>query len=177
MIYSLAGGSKSGKSMLAQRIVCAMPGPHYYVATMRPTDAEDRARIARHLADRDGWGFQTVEQPERIADLPARCDPAGSLLLDSVTALLANEMVRADGSVDPGAPARVEAELLAVMRAFPNMVIVSDFIFSDGGTYDALTSAYLAGLGRIGCALAREADGVAELICGLPRWYKGGWTP
>ena len=94
-----------------------------------------------------------------------------------MTALLANEMFRADGSVDPGAPARVEAELLAVMRAFPNMVIVSDFIFSDGGDYGGLTSAYLAGLGRIGCALAREADGVAELICGLPRWYKGGWTP
>ena len=52
MIYYLAGGSKSGKSMLAQRIVRAMPGPHYYVATMRPKDAEDDARIEKHGASK-----------------------------------------------------------------------------------------------------------------------------
>lgn len=176
MIYYLAGGSKSGKSMLAQRIVRAMPGPHHYVATMRPRDAEDDARIEKHLAERDGWGFITVEQPERIGALLQRCGCCGAFLLDSVTALLANEMFRADGSVDLTAPERVERELLEVVRGVENIVVVSDFVFSDGAAYDALTEAFRAGLGRIGCALAAAADGAAMLCAGLPAWYKGGWT-
>ena len=61
MTYFLSGGSKSGKSMLAQKIAKALPAPHYYLATLRPTDAEDRAIVARHLRERDGWGFTTLE--------------------------------------------------------------------------------------------------------------------
>ena len=175
MIYYLAGGSKSGKSMLAQRIVRAMPGPHYYVATMRPQDAEDDARIEKHLADRVGWGFLTAEQPENICALLDTCDRGGAFLLDSVTALLTNEMFRADGAVDLDAAARVEQELLNLAKRVSNIVIVSDLIFSDGVRYDTLTETFRAGLGRIGCALAEIADGVAEVSAGVPIWYKGGW--
>ena len=176
MIYYLAGGTKSGKSMLAQRIARAMPGPHYYVATMRPRDAEDDARIEKHLADRAGWGFITAEQPEHICGLLDTCDRDGAFLMDSVTALLTNEMFHADGTVDLDAPERVEQELLRLAEGVKNIVIVSDFIFADGVRYDELTEAFRTGLGRIGCALAGIADGVAELCAGVPVWYKGGWT-
>ena len=176
MIYYLAGGSKSGKSMLAQRIVRAMPGPHYYVATMRPKDAEDDARIEKHIEERAGWGFETVEQPERIRELLDKCDRDGAFLFDSVTAVVANEMFRADGSVDLTAPQRVERELLEVMRGVKNIVVVSDFIFSDGAQYGELSEAFRAGLGHIGCTVAAAADGVAMLCAGVPEWYKGGWT-
>jgi len=175
MIFYLAGGTKSGKSMLAQRIARAMPGPHYYIATMRPKDAEDDARIAKHLQDRDGWGFRTAEQPDRICGVLDHCDAGGTFLLDSVTALLSNEMFPADGSVDLAAPQRVERELLQLADRTANLVVVSDFIFSDGVSYDALTEAFRAGLGRIGCAMAAAADHAAELTSGLPIWYKGGW--
>ena len=60
MTYFLSGGSKSGKSMLAQRIARSLPAPHYYLATLRPTDEEDRAFVRRHLKERDGWGFETI---------------------------------------------------------------------------------------------------------------------
>ena len=55
----LIGGGKSGKSTLAQRLAAALSGdaPRYYWATMTPRDDEDRARVLRHIADRDGWGF------------------------------------------------------------------------------------------------------------------------
>ena len=175
MIYYLAGGTKSGKSMLAQRIARAMPGPHYYVATMRPADAEDDARIAKHLADRAGWGFLTAEQPEHICGLLDTCDRDGAFLMDSVTALLSNEMFATDGTIDLTAPARVEQELLQLAAGVKNIVIVSDFIFTDGVCYDELTEAFRAGLGHIGCAVAEIADGVAELCAGVPVWYKGGW--
>ena len=76
--------------MLAQRIARAMqPGrTHYYLATMIPHDAEDDARIARHRAERAGWGFETVECGTHILAALEKTDPAGVFLLDSVTALV-----------------------------------------------------------------------------------------
>ena len=52
----LVGGSKSGKSGLAQRLCVrlAAGAPMIYWATMEPVDGEDRARIARHLDERAG---------------------------------------------------------------------------------------------------------------------------
>ena len=57
------GGCKSGKSSAAQRIAKLLGenAPLYYWATMEPHDDEDLARIRRHIADRDGWGFTTVD--------------------------------------------------------------------------------------------------------------------
>ena len=54
MRYFLSGGSKSGKSMLGQRLArdMAAGGPLYYIATMIPRDEEDQARIRRHLQER-----------------------------------------------------------------------------------------------------------------------------
>ena len=96
MNYFLSGGAKNGKSSLAQEIVCAQSGPRYYLATMIPHDDEDRLRIQRHLDNRAGMGFQTVECGTDILSSLSRMEPDGAVLLDSVTALLSNEMFRAD---------------------------------------------------------------------------------
>ena len=81
----LVGGSKSGKSGLAQRLCVrlAAGAPMIYWATMEPVDGEDRARIARHLDERAGWGFSTVECGRALerAALPERA----CVLFDSVT--------------------------------------------------------------------------------------------
>ena len=132
MNYFLSGGAKNGKSSLAQEIVCAQSGPRYYLATMIPHDDEDRLRIQRHLDNRAGMGFQTVECGADIL----------SSLLDSVTALLSNEMFRADGTMDASAPARLEAELLEFSRRMRCCVFVSDYIYADGGQYDEWTECY-----------------------------------
>lgn len=102
MNYFLSGGAKNGKSSLAQRIVCAQPGPRYYLATMIPHDDEDLLRIRRHIDDRAGLGFATVECGTDILSALRRMDPGGAVLLDSVTALLSNEMFRADRDAGRG---------------------------------------------------------------------------
>ena len=92
MTIFLSGGSKNGKSTLGERAARALAGegPLWYVATMIPHDEEDRAQIRRHRQDREGCGFQTVEQGWDLSScLAGRC---GTFLVDSVTALLANEM-------------------------------------------------------------------------------------
>ena len=79
MTYLLIGGSKSGKSHLAQQLCRSLGGPLVYWATMEPVDGEDRARIENHLRDREGWGFETLEAAR---DLPAeRTSDASDLVL------------------------------------------------------------------------------------------------
>ena len=50
MTVFIAGGVRSGKSGIAQKIALQLSsGKHYYVATMIPVDADDRERIRLHL--------------------------------------------------------------------------------------------------------------------------------
>lgn len=175
MTVFLSGGCKNGKSTLAeQTAVClSQPGRLYYLATMIPHDAEDRARIARHVASRSGLGFQTIECGLGMeAELQA-ADAGGTYLLDSVTALLSNEMFRPDGSVDLAAPERVARELTTLARRMKNMVFVSDYIYSDALDYGDLTEAYRRGLAHIDRCLAAVCDVAAEVSFGGRIVYKG----
>ena len=73
MTIFLSGGCKNGKSTLAQHAAkkLAGDGPLYYIATMIPHDEEDEARIRRHVAERDGMGFITLEQgTDILGDCP-----------------------------------------------------------------------------------------------------------
>ena len=94
MTFFISGGAKSGKSSLAQDLAVALAngGKHYYVATMISTGAEDDERIRRHIADRDGMGFETVECFTDIMACLKTADKEGAFLVDSVTALMQNAM-------------------------------------------------------------------------------------
>lgn len=166
----ISGGCKNGKSFFAQRLAKAAADngsgcfvPLYYIATMRPVDAEDSERIARHRDERDGWGFITVEQPCRIEEILRKCDTSGSFLLDSLTALLADEMFPTDGEVDGGASSRVAAGLMQVLSEIDSIVIVSDYIYSDAAIFDSLTEAYRKSLAEIDRVAARLCDVVLEI--------------
>lgn len=128
----LIGGSKSGKSLLAQQLCLRLSGGgrRVYWATMEPVDGEDRARIARHLRERDGWGFETVECGRAILRAADRAIGA-TVLFDSATALLACEMFSAAG-FDPEAGTRAAEELLVLSRRADHFVCVCDDLFRDG---------------------------------------------
>ena len=163
----ISGGCKNGKSYFAQHLAKQQAGEHaplYYVATMLPADEEDQARVRRHQAERDGWGFTTLERSNRIGTLEA--DFSGSFLLDSVTALLSNEMFGRDGTVDEEAYLRVAAELEQLAEKSGNIIFVSDYIYSDAMKYEELTELYRKGLAWIDRTLAQKCDAVIEVAYG-----------
>ncbi|HIR65042.1 MAG TPA: bifunctional adenosylcobinamide kinase/adenosylcobinamide-phosphate guanylyltransferase [Candidatus Faecousia faecigallinarum] len=166
------GGSKSGKSGLAQALACTLAGngPLYYWATMEPADGEDRQRIARHLADRAGLGFQTVEAGRDLIQALPQVPAQGTVLLDSVTALLANEMF---SPFNPAAPEKALRALLVLGRHCRHVLCVADDIFRDAGRYTGWTEDYRAGLARICRGLAGEFDLVCEAQAGMLRVHKG----
>ena len=169
----ISGGCKNGKSYYAQRVAKACGTPLYYIATMIPRDGEDEARIRRHRAERAGWGFETLECGADILACLDRADASGSFLLDSVTALLSNEMFTPEG-IDAEAPERLTHELREFVRRAPNTVLVSDYIYSDAMLDDDWTNAYRAGLARIDRALAECCDNVLEVVDGQVIAHKGG---
>ena len=200
----ISGGAKNGKSYYAQTIARQMATggqpaqgqpaqgqpaenqhlPLYYVATMIPHDEEDHARIRRHIEERAGWGFETLEQGTDLTALlrgpagnphaptAAAADPAGVFLLDSVTALLSNEMFRPDGTIDHQAAERVAKDCAEFARATGNTVFVSDYIYSDAEKYDTITEEYRQGLALIDRTLAQVCDRVIEVSAGVIEEWK-----
>ena len=143
------------------------PGkPLYYLATMIPVDQEDLCRIEKHQQERSGWGFETIEVGKSVLDSTRSCDQAGTFLLDSVTALLANAMFDANGSADPEAPEKIAGDLTALVEKIENIVLVSDDIYSDACVYDTLTESYRKGLALIDRTLAGLCDMVLEISGG-----------
>ena len=161
----ISGGCKNGKSYYAQRLARAQQAaPLYYIATMKPVDAEDEKRIGRHRKEREGWGFTTVEQHTRIETIMDKCVPCGSFLLDSLTALLACEMFPAGGSVDESASGRIKCGLSRLLDEIDDIVIVSDYIYSDAIVYDRLTDIFRKSLAEIDRATAGRCDVIIEVV-------------
>ena len=185
MTIFISGGCKNGKSSIAENCCTALAkgGPLYYIATMQAFDDEDRERIKRHRENRAGKGFITLEQPVRILDCLRSSDPEnGTYILDSVTALMINELYSATGAMgeetydmtsDPGASARVAKELTELCRRVKNIVFVSDYIYSGIDDYSEYTEEYLKALSAVDRALAKECDVVAEVCIGNVNLLKG----
>ena len=174
----VSGGCKNGKTSFAEdwAVAIAKGRPHYYIATMIPHDDEDRDRIRRHIASRAGKGFETVECGLDIGKGLEGCDPSGVFLLDSVTALLTNEMYRSSAEgfyTDHDAPGRVSRQLGEMCDRVGNAVFVSDYIFSADEDYSGFTEEYRAGLALCDRTLARRCDTVVDMCLAQPMVIKG----
>lgn len=174
----ISGGCKTGKSSYAERIAVALHErrggcPLYYVATMLPKDGEDAARIERHRKSRAGLGFQTVEMPQDIVKLKSICDLQGVYLLDSVTAFLSNEMFPLRGGVAADAGEKTGCELMDIISAVQDIVIVSDYIYSDAVLYAELTECFRKNLAYLDRLCASACDAVIEVCSLSPVIYKG----
>lgn len=170
----ISGGSKNGKSTYAEKLAVSISKekklPLYYVATMIPHDEEDEARILRHRRERAGLGFRTIESGRDVSE--AASGKRGVFLLDSVTALLSNEMFREDGSVDEHAHIKVADDLAKMIDEHEDIVFVSDFIYSDAISYGELTDKYKEGLAYVDRTLAFLCDRAVEFSFGFAVDYK-----
>ena len=172
MLSIIIGGSGSGKSAFAEALVCRLPGQLLYIATMTAHDQESLQRIAKHRKAREGLGFQTLERGFALAGAAESGNgfPSGTnALLEDLSNLLANEMFLPEG----GGITAVKAGIQALKDRCRNLTVVTNEIFSDGERYDEATDLYLRTLAVLNRELAREADLVVEIVCGLPNVLKG----
>ena len=181
----ISGGAKNGKSTFAEDAAISLAKKEccqsqsapklFYVATMIPHDDEDNLRIERHIKERDGKGFETIECGNNISSLIGRVDPDGTYLIDSTTALLSNVMFKTDDGknfeFDDSAAIRVAGDLIKFSDSVKNVIFVSDYIAADI-IYEELTEKYREGLAHLDKRLALACDKVYEICLGNAISYK-----
>lgn len=191
MIALVVGGAKSGKSMFAQNLSKSLNeslknpisgqldgeierevGKLYYVATMNPYDLEDLKRIENHLREREGYGFNTIEETLNMSKVSSLIKEEDTVLIDSITSLVTNYMFRGkefykDVSDD------ILSGILEIINNSKNVVIVSDYLFSDSIQYDCYTENFRKEIGVVNRKLAKIADTVVECSYGNIIYHKG----
>jgi adenosylcobinamide kinase/adenosylcobinamide-phosphate guanylyltransferase len=142
---------------------------------MISTGSEDDDRIRRHVAQRDGMGFETVECFQTIMDCLKTADKEGVFLVDSITALIQNSLFPVEKNYEMDLPAatRCADELVQFARTVRHAVFVSDYIYSDAERYSESTELYRKCLADIDRRLAAVCDTVIEVSAGQLVIYKG----
>ena len=174
MFCMVSGGSGSGKSEYAENMTVNLKNGSedktlIYIATMMASDEEAKEKIRRHRNMRKEKGFLTKECYTQLKKL--KVPGHGTILLDCMSNLAANEMF-----VEQGAGKQTTEEIIqgieALLEQCENLVVVTNEIFSDGLEYDDMTKEYIHHLGGINQYMAKKADMVVEVVCGIPIYHK-----
>jgi adenosylcobinamide kinase / adenosylcobinamide-phosphate guanylyltransferase len=166
MITLVLGGTRSGKSEVAESIAATAPGPVAYVATGAASDPAMAERIALHQTRRSTLGWATVEAG---ADLPAVLGRIeGAALVDSLGTWVA-------GCDDLVPDAAALVEVLAARRARGDgTVVVSEEVGLSVHPPTDLGRRFADALGELNQAVAEVADNVLLVVAGrvlpLRRW-------
>lgn len=161
MITLVLGGARSGKSLFAERLAIAAPGPVTYVATaaVDPGDADFAARVSRHRARRPSH-WRTAEPGSSLVDF--LCDPAvgargGTLLVESLGTWVA---ATPGFEVDPSA-------LCRALRSFPGeAVVVSEEVGLGVHPATPLGGHFRDELGEVNQAVSAVADRAYLVVAG-----------
>lgn len=172
----ILGGARSGKSSHAERLAMRSGGRVLYVATAQALDAEMQARIAAHQRKRpEDW--QTRELPcEAGRNLMSAPPEADIVLVDCLTLLVSNLVLKASSDVDQpdtgAATDMVQSEVSELLRAIRS--IEAHWIVVSNEVGEGLVPPYPVGrlyrdlLGWANQQLAQAADEVIWMVAGIP---------
>ena len=181
----ILGGQKSGKSRRAeQRAIDWMAGAPaarrtVLIATAQAHDAEMRARIARHQADRAGRvpAMRTVEEPVELARaIVSHSAPDTLVVVDCLTLWLTNLLMplRSEGAkpATRTPAAHVAMLLIALREARGPVVLVGNEIGLGVIPLGRETRAFVDTLGRMNQEVAAACHRVTLMAAGLPLTLK-----
>lgn len=181
MMILITGGSGSGKSVYAEAYIGTLSEncKKYYIATMQVFDKEGKNKVQKHRRMRAGKGFATIEQTVEIEKAIDKMKKDKGIektaLLECMSNLTANEMFSEE--TPKGREEVIEKIIRGIEilnKELTHLVIVTNNVFEDGGTYDETTMEYIRTMGSIGERLAKMADQVIEVVVGIPVIVKEG---
>lgn len=167
----LTGGSRSGKSRLAQTAASSYQR-RTFIATAIGCDEEMLMRIARHQEERRGQ-FRTIEAPIRLADaITAIGADSDVILVDCLTVWTSNLMYERERGVKLDEEIAI---LLEVLRAPPcDMFVVTNEVGMGIVPDNAVAREFRDLAGKLNQQVAAIADNVILMVSGLPLYLKGG---
>lgn len=168
MLIVVSGGSGSGKSEYAENISVEFKNNMkcddlIYIATMKPYGDEALKRIEKHRNMRKNKGFETIECYKGLEYISINKNSV--VLLECMSNLAANEIFEEKNKNAVNSIFRGIKNLVDCAKA---VVVVTNDIFSDDMDYDSEIIGYIKSLGEINCYISDIADGVVEVVCGIP---------
>jgi adenosylcobinamide kinase/adenosylcobinamide-phosphate guanylyltransferase len=172
-ITLVLGGCRSGKSRHALERAEAYPGNRYlFIATCVPKDAEMKARVARHQAERSAK-WTALEVPVRLDKVILDENPrADVILVDCLTLWMSNlfEKTMEDDKIRSFVKKLTDA--LATARC--PVILVSNEVGAGIVPDNALARRYRDAVGWMNQAVAAVADQVILTVAGIPMTIKTG---
>jgi adenosyl cobinamide kinase/adenosyl cobinamide phosphate guanylyltransferase len=154
VLVLILGGTRSGKSAVAERMAARLDQPLTYVATGEVTDEDMAARIARHRARRP-TSWTTLEVGEDLPDALSRLQ--GSALVDALGTWVA---ARQDFVVD-------EQRLCSALTGRSgDTIVVSDEVGMGVHPSTEIGRRFRDALGSLNTAVAEVADRVLLVVAG-----------
>ncbi len=175
-VILITGGSRSGKSAFAQQMAEQSTGERFFLATCPHTDPEMDARIRRHQQDRQGRGWQSIEEPLLLTEELGRCPAEATVLIDCLTLWINNLLYEAEKEntgIDEDQVAVRAEQLVQAAAARPGVVIlVTNEVGSGIVPENAMARHYRDLVGRCNQVVGRYADQVFLVSCGIPLQIK-----
>ena len=174
----ITGGTRSGKSEYARISAEALPGPRAFIATCLAIDDEMRERIRKHQQSRLKSSWETIEEPFDLAPTLRDHTQFNVYLIDCLTLWLNNLMYRAreqGQTLSEEQAAAMAEELVEACSAVTGSVILVTNEVGLGIVPENQDARLFRDLmGSCNQVIARAADEVALVACGLPLKLKDG---
>lgn len=171
-IILVCGGSRSGKSSYAQKKAESMDGPRLFIATCPRIDSEIDGRIEKHILERQGRGWETIEEQLNIAEVMRENMDSAVILVDCLTLWVNNllfEHNRRKRSInEEDIVARTKQILMNARNHFGTLIFVTNEVGSGIVPGSSETRLYRDLVGRCNQCVASEADEVVLVSCGIP---------
>jgi len=167
----ILGGARAGKSAFALSLASEMGADHQtpvcFIATAQALDDEMRERIIRHRSERPPHWI-TIEEPISLDCALRQAGSASVILVDCITLLVSNWLLRDDGSTSEDLLAAIDNVLAIAAASNKHLIFVSNEVGLGLVPDTPLGRQFRDTLGRINQTLAQAVDTVYLLVAGLP---------
>ncbi|MDR3349059.1 MAG: bifunctional adenosylcobinamide kinase/adenosylcobinamide-phosphate guanylyltransferase [Acidaminococcales bacterium] len=168
-IVLITGGSRSGKSEFAEKLVKVLGESCAYIATAKILDEEMRARVQRHQERRRGSFWTNYEAPFDAHEVIREVSGADSILFDCLTLYAANLVYGGEDAAAKREKVLGQIDLLvaAAKQSGRNVVFVANEVGS-GIIPDNLLAREFSDLaGQVNQVVAAAADKVYLVVSGI----------
>lgn len=168
MITYIYGGVSSGKSEYAEELISREFNKKIYLATMENTGEYAGKRVEKHLLQREGKGFFTIEEPRHIKDL--NIDEDDNILLEDLTNLLSNNLFNEAGLKNNFKEITEEifSDIITLKDKCNSVFIVGNDIFSTERNQSKELDIFIDCLYSLHTKIIEVSDRVIEVVYGLP---------
>ena len=174
-IILVTGGSRSGKSRFSLELAEKRSENRLFIATCPKIDNELDERISLHAKEREGRGWDTIEEEIELAKIIEENTTYDVILVDCLTLWVNNLLFKNNGAENFNCKLMDEfcEKLILAVKEFDGVIIfVTNEIGSGIVPDNKISRLYRDLVGSCNQFIAKEADKVFLVSCGIPLQLK-----